>query len=381
MIIDILDIVVILMAFQCLLFAVFLIHRRDRKPANIHLATFFIVQLFIAIHIFIRHHHEFFLGPFPYLFFIGSPFYFLISPTLFLYTKSAAYTNSLYDKKQIIHLLPFVVVLIFYVVVFHIQPMETKRQLIEHGFLVQRPFQIISTTVLFIQIGVYCGASLVLLRRYRARLKEEYSSLAHINLSWLGFFLYGYLTAWATSIVFFLSSSLFSSAPAWLSVVNNLAFLLFFTMIFYKGLLQPHLFAGIEEKPKYLTSKLNRTDADEYAAALETYMVSAKPYREPSLVLNDLAAQLGIPPRFLSQVINEYHHKNFFDFINEYRINEARKMLCDPAGSTETILHILYEVGFNSKSSFNAAFKKTTGLTPTQYRKHGAPEHAASPVD
>ncbi len=78
---------------------------------------------------------------------------------------------------------------------------------------------------------------------------------------------------------------------------------------------------------------------------------------------------LKVQPRQLSQVINSTFRKNFFDFINQYRIEEARQLFSDPAQASKTILEILYQVGYNSKSAFNTAFKKQTGQTPTQYRK------------
>jgi AraC-like DNA-binding protein len=97
-------------------------------------------------------------------------------------------------------------------------------------------------------------------------------------------------------------------------------------------------------------------------------MQSEKPYLEPELSLDELALQLSIKPRVLSQAINDILQQNFFDFINRYRIEEARRLLTNPADKKITVLEVLYKVGFNSKSSFNTLFKKYTGLTPTEFR-------------
>jgi AraC-like DNA-binding protein len=78
---------------------------------------------------------------------------------------------------------------------------------------------------------------------------------------------------------------------------------------------------------------------------------------------------MDLPMRQLSVLINQYLNQHFFDFVNEYIINKAKEILKNPEKKEVTILEILYEVGFNSKSSFNTAFKKHTGLTPTQFRK------------
>ena len=98
-------------------------------------------------------------------------------------------------------------------------------------------------------------------------------------------------------------------------------------------------------------------------------MTEEKPYLDFELTLQKLAIQVDIPERELSLLINHHLNKHFFDFINEYRINDAKILLKDPTKKELTVLEILYEVGFNSKSSFYTAFKKATNQTPTEYRK------------
>ncbi len=78
---------------------------------------------------------------------------------------------------------------------------------------------------------------------------------------------------------------------------------------------------------------------------------------------------MKLRPKLLSQAINEGLGKNFFEFINRYRIEEAKRLLTDPADKKITVLEVLYQVGFNSKSSFNTVFKKQTGLTPSEFKK------------
>jgi len=98
-------------------------------------------------------------------------------------------------------------------------------------------------------------------------------------------------------------------------------------------------------------------------------MTEEKPYFEGDLTLQKLADRLSISPHHLSQIINDKIGQNFFDFINSYRIEEAKKLLLDPRGELLTILAISEETGFNSKSSFNNAFKKYTGQTPSQFKQ------------
>src|SRR4030095_13495565 len=94
-----------------------------------------------------------------------------------------------------------------------------------------------------------------------------------------------------------------------------------------------------------------------------------RPNTKGGVTLQKLAKTLAISPHHLSQIINEQLNQNFFDFINYHRIEEAKRMLVDPARPHYSILAISEEVGFNSKSAFNAAFKKHTDMTPSEFRK------------
>jgi len=138
------------------------------------------------------------------------------------------------------------------------------------------------------------------------------------------------------------------------------------------GLQQPIIFPPEKETPKnkkYEKSSLTDERADEHSEELLLIMTEEKPYFEGDLTLQKLADRLSISPHHLSQIINDKIGQNFFDFINSYRIEEAKKLLLDPRGELLTILAISEETGFNSKSSFNNAFKKYTGQTPSQFKQ------------
>jgi len=124
--------------------------------------------------------------------------------------------------------------------------------------------------------------------------------------------------------------------------------------------------------PQTSTADLERIEKEKILLTVLNYMQNNKPYLEPELTLDQLASQLSLKSRVLSQVINEILGQNFYDFINRHRIEEASRLLTNPKDEKITILEVLYEVGFNSKSSFNTLFKKYTGVTPTEFRKKHA---------
>ena len=155
-------------------------------------------------------------------------------------------------------------------------------------------------------------------------------------------------------------------------------FFFFINRVMLKALRIPGIFSVMSEqetkeeqpdKPKYGGSGLQEAEKKKIEVKLAQLMQKEKPYLEPELSLNQLAARLAIKPKILSQVINEKLGQNFFDFINTYRIEEAKRLLAEHKDPKITVLEVLYEVGFNSKSSFNTLFKKNTGLTPSEFKK------------
>ena len=98
------------------------------------------------------------------------------------------------------------------------------------------------------------------------------------------------------------------------------------------------------------------------------YMDSNKPYLKSDLKISELADSLTVPAYHLSQLINDEFLVNFYDFINKYRVEEAKKLLIEDPRNYK-ILAIAYEVGFNSKATFNRVFKKFTDLTPSEFKE------------
>jgi ligand-binding sensor domain-containing protein/AraC-like DNA-binding protein len=120
---------------------------------------------------------------------------------------------------------------------------------------------------------------------------------------------------------------------------------------------------------KYSTSALPDERVEEVLPKLERLMEKDKVFLDAELNLQQLARKVGIHYNYLSRIINEKFGLSYNDYVNGYRIQEARRMLADPEHAEKTILDIAYDTGFYSKSVFNTAFKKITGMTPSQYRK------------
>jgi len=150
-------------------------------------------------------------------------------------------------------------------------------------------------------------------------------------------------------------------------------------VMIYQGLKNPQFFQKISEtdlviaeinQSKEKPNKLNIGELNPLAIELEEYMSQYKPYLNSELDLDTLAKALKVHPKTLSQAINQILGSNFSEYINSYRIEEAKLLLQNNTDNQITIMEIMYDVGFNSRSVFNTAFKNKTGVTPSQYKKN-----------
>lgn len=214
---------------------------------------------------------------------------------------------------------------------------------------------------------VYIVLSLLLLKEHRRNISDQLSYSEKINLSWVNKLIAGMGVIWL--------SVLFGNDITTFTCVD-----LFILYIGYFGVKQVGIFSNkleshtnhskeINSPFKYQKSAIGEELLSEIHLDLLKLMDQKKLFKDPGLSLNDLARQLNVHANTLSQVINTLENKNFYDYINELRINEFNMIVAYPENQKFTLLSLAYEVGFNSKTSFNRNFKKITGLSPTAYLK------------
>lgn len=232
-----------------------------------------------------------------------------------------------------------------------------------------------------LQTTIYMVVCFILILNYRKEIKHYFSSIEKLNLTWMLYVVGAFFIMWMIDLISFILSymrMIGGTEEMYFAFFSILINFVFAVLIFYKALLHPEIFTGIlkvESAPKYEQSKLSEEKKAEYLSRLERYFSQQKPFLNPSLTISDVASDLQISSKYISQIINESLHKNFYDFINSYRIEESKRLLLEDLKSDKTVLEILYDSGFNSKSAFNTAFKKHTGTTPTTYRNRQITVH------
>jgi AraC-like DNA-binding protein len=355
-----------------LLASVLLSVKRGNRTANRFLAAF-LIAIAISVGGATLSNMQFVLL-FPHLLKIQQPFYFLGAPLLFLYVRALISRKSGLEKKDLLHFIPFSLC-VLYLVPYYLQSSEAELHPASSYY--GQPWYIVRSALLLFQFLVYLILIVSTVVSYSRRVKNQTSLADRAILFQVRFLMMTFLALW---VLGFLHYILTISYPSYNNAVTDLIVPVYLSAFVYAlgyiGLRKPAAVTGIDDLPppsiKYEKSTLTVERADAYLTRLLDLMEKERPFIDGDLTLQKLAKALAMPPHHLSQIINEQLNQNFFDFINLYRVEEAKRMLIDPAKKHYSILSISEAVGFNSKSAFNTAFKKHAHLTPSEFRKVAA---------
>jgi len=305
----------------------------------------------------------------PYFIEITSTMIFLLGPLFYFYVKALTQDSFVLSPKMYLHFIPFFI-LVLYMLPFYLQDSVSKLAIYNSDY-----FSLEHRIIIIIQIlhaFIYMFFAKRLIKQHVHEIKNSMSSIGKINLNWLKIVINLFLIIISSVPLFLILILLGIKVHPVYSNFVPIAISCTILSLGFIGLKQPIIFPPekeIAQAKKYQTSTLTEEQALDYLEQLRLLMKNEKLYLKSDLTLQKLSERLSITPHHLSQIINEKLNQNFFDFVNSYRIEEAKKQLADTRGELLTILAIGQEVGFNSKSSFNAAFKKHTGKTPTQFKQ------------
>ncbi|MBL7791206.1 MAG: AraC family transcriptional regulator [Saprospiraceae bacterium] len=314
----------------------------------------------------------------PTLTVIGMPLPLMQGPFLFLYTKYSI-RNINFRKIDLLHFLPVMFSFVVLFGSFFLMPQPERVEVFRQQGKGYETQLMINLAGIYLSGLVYIPVTLRMLIHYRKNLKNEFSNTERIQFNWLLYLLIGIGIIWI--VVWFISEDRFIYAATSIFVI----------LLGYFGIQQADIFGharlALQQAPeeqeapvlpevptmeaaaKYQRSSLNDEMAADLYEQLVQLMQREKPYLEPELTLGELAKLMNIHPNHLSQVINAKADKNFYDFINAWRIEEFLRQADDPANQQFTLLALAFDCGFNSKASFNRNFRNFTGHAPTAYLK------------
>ena len=365
-------------SFNAFFFTVLLLQKRPKALHDIILILWLLyLGIFIGVYSFYSHdlftHFQLLSVSFISLFMLHGLF-------LYYYIFTLVSEKKQLQKKDFLHFIPFILFNIYLLIASFFPGTAVKLNIEQLSMDNDPPLLFLFFLILTALSGtIYFLFTIKLFRKLDINIFNNFSNSKDINLNWLRNLVFVFGIVWTTLIsitiihhVFGMFSMVFCTDGLFLSLS------VFVILIGYYGLKQKVIFFSesiivsdeiIAVQTKYSGSRLKDSEAKLYVEKINNYMMLSKPYLNPDLTLLQLASDLGITPHILSQIINDQYKLNFFDFVNQYRVQEFKEAVVDPKNKNYSLLGIAFECGFNSKSAFNRMFKKSTGLTPSQFKE------------
>ncbi len=301
----------------------------------------------------------------PHLAYLFDWMIFLIGPLMYRYVVTLTSDAPLTRTAALLHSLPALLLLAVLSPLF-LQTAANKLLLARtdmHAVPRLDPLLLVAAA----QVLCYWIACLAQLRRFRRQLTQQFSNLEALKSGWLSLLLAGNFLLWAA----WLATLLFGKRSEW---IESLATPIAIYGLGYVGLQTPRVFQTPDNAavavavPKYAKSVLGPGQLEALQQRLIAFVNLEKPFLEDRLTLDALATRLAMPPHHLSQVLSLGMKQSFYDYMNGHRVAEVQRCLLDPAYERLSILDIALASGFSSKATFNAVFKKQSGMTPSNFR-------------
>jgi AraC-like DNA-binding protein len=327
---------------------------------------------------------------FPKMLLIPDFIQFLYAPVFYFYVSRLLFQNKGIPARWYLHFVPAVLHFFIYLPYFLMDSKSFSLKIVNNDWDIQLLFLIIGALGLIFN-AFYWWQSQKAINVYKEQYMTHYSYEQNLQyLSSVQFIQGVCLCFWLFGYILIALGFIFKWDIQDIAVKNvDGIWLVFSTVIYFLGyvairqpevfkvpqpdnlfetVVTPTLIADAETMPlKENESEKTLEDLPVLKEKLEAYMLKSKPYANPNLSLNELALKLKMQPHILSKVINQGFQKNFFDFINTYRVEEFKSRMDDPKYRHYTLISVAYEVGFNSKTAFNRSFKKITNQTPSEY--------------
>lgn len=315
--------------------------------------------------------------------FLVDPLILLIGPSFYLYIRS--FSAKPKAKDYLLHGLPFLLYLPVLAVFYHTAVRSALSQP-SLQTVYSSAFAVSIGLLKFLHLFLYVSLSFSALRAHRAKVKRVFADLEGKDLAWLRYMLGAFVFLAAISLVLYVAALQYPAYQNQLTLLNLALLSAFILTLSFYAFHQHTLFdyagsradttsieAVMEEKsaPKYEKSGLAPDEAAEIEKKIRAF-IEAKGYLDPNVTMGALSVHIGVPPHKVSEVLGKYMATSFYDLINRHRVEDIKRALRDPALAHLTLLAIAYDYGYNSKSTFNAAFKKFTGRTPSAFKNASA---------
>ncbi|WP_420573324.1 helix-turn-helix domain-containing protein [Kordia sp.] len=306
----------------------------------------------------------------------------ILAPLLLLYIQSLFLEDKKVLKSLKIHIVPYLVFVLFvslpYLIGFMSQKYFVDYQILIHKYLPIKRFILNCYFLLYLYISFHT------FYKFKKVLKCNYSHIEHNNFIWVRYLLIASLIVIVADLLFVVYQLLFGFLP-WRTQSVTILFASFAVLYAaYYGIKQSKVLIPyflIEDTTINSTKKehITKQQQEEFSTLeqlLIQCMLQEKPYLDEELTLHKLASAMGITDKKLSKLLNQHIEISFYKFVNSYRIEEFKKLVCSASHAGYTIEGIAYEAGFKSKASFYRIFKNQTGQSPTDFKNQVLKDHS-----
>ncbi len=367
---------------QGVLLAILLYTKKINHTANLVLAAAIFalsIDVFHSVYIIFDYYLDF-----PHLVGITYAFPFLYGPVFYLYAKLISSERLANNTKIYLHFIPFAIAVLYGLIFVYFESPESKILLVIDELENPLPGLFLLDYLKPIHGIIYVIFTIRVVLNFDKKIKNSFSNIEKINLNWLRYLSIGLSIIWAIVLLSYVVNAIADKKGEMDYLIYLAASVLIYS-IGYLSLRQPQILTQTKQvletektfiqeekigsRKSYQKSGLTNAEAKIQLNKLIQIMKTEKLYLNSDLTLQNLAALISISTHNLSEIINTQLERNFYDFINGYRVKEVQRRLENNDSDIYSILAIALESGFNSKSSFNTTFKKHTNKTPSQYRK------------
>ena len=367
------DFLLLASALQCLLFAVFFLLFNKRRGLQALFSAFMLAIGLGQFNFFITYHiptHTLVQQHFSLHFFCFSTiFFFAQGPLLLEYIRALTYGKFRFS-------LHFIAPLVVYFLLILWSPVATNGGVLESIFW--RDYVLIGTVGFFVS-AVYGGYTVFHLCRYSKALEKQIANFETLNLVWLRVITISFLVVWVMQVLppFFYNRvhwvvQQFTTHAKDIILLGLVCYVVFSSLIYGFSVRRIPTPKEDDESSKACANDLAAEHSKEEIETINKAMSEAQLYHRPNLTVEALADYVNLSVKDLSFILNHHFGQNFYEFVNQFRIEEAKRLLISAECSNKPIQLIYEEVGFRSKSSFNTLFKKSVGLTPSRFRQQNA---------
>lgn len=298
-------------------------------------------------------------------------------PLLLFYVVALTEDAFALARRHLLHLIPPAIA-VLWLAVFQIDSTDLRFRTLG---MTETQRQIANGVWHFIKIMpfFYALAAVNRVRLYRIGLHDQYSNFSSTEPTWLNTLSLGFLFAWSFSILVHVVANTIALAAPQVSdlfgITENYVIFILINALFINSVVHTHKL--LTTKPAEITKdKTDEKLTDSAIQKVQQGMQEQKLFLKQNLNIDEFSRRINLPVKEVSAVINKHYGTNFFEFMNSYRVEEAKRLLTDAQHADMTVMDVLLHAGFNSKSAFHRFFNRLVGMSPTEYRKQSMNKEA-----